>query len=237
MSLIFTWPGLLKAKLYKPEADSLVIGGLSVNSAGDLVAKDLEADDLTVGGLNIDSDGHLTLTSEATTWEDISEPLNGDNLYSTPGTADYDWDELCVTLAPSGNIANNSDLVTQVYQLRHATKPSSVLKFHIHWEQKDATARTFTWKYRLQNQGEAKTTAWSNNIVVSSTANNAFPYTSGTLNQITALGDISTVGLHLSSIVQIKLTRSDAVAGTINATFIDMHYQADSLGSNSEYIK
>jgi len=214
MGLIFNWPGLLKAKLYKPEADSLVIGGLNVNAAG-----------------------HLTLTSDATTWEDISEPLNGDNLFSTPGTADYDWAELCVTLAPSGNIATNADLVTQVYQLRHATKPDSEFRFHIHWEQKDATARQFTWKYRLQNQGQAKATAWSSNIVVSTTANNAFPYTSGTINQITSLGSISLSGLSLSSIVQIKLTRSDAVAGTINATFIDMHYEKDSFGSNTEYVK
>jgi len=217
--MIFTWPGKLKAILYDSSAEKFSVGAASSN-------------------LSIGEDGFLNLGGTATVWEDISEPLNGDNLFSTPGTADYDWGELCVTLAPNGNIANNSDLVTQVYQLRHATKVDSMLKFHIHWEQKDSTARQFTWKYRKQSCGGAKATAWSSNVVVNSgETTNAFPYTSGTINQITNLGSIDTTGLSLSSVIQVKLTRTDAVAGNINATFIDMHYERDSLGSRTESTK
>jgi len=236
----FTWPGLLigKMKLLAGSiADSLSITSSDITTANITTAN---VTTLNSGGavnkVTFDSNGHMLLNGSATVWEDISEPLSGKNLYSTPGTADYDWVEEAVVFQPSGDIANDGDIVAQKYQLRHKTKPGSLFMFHIHWEQTNATARTFTWKYRKQNQGAAKTTAWSDPIVVS-TANSAYTYVSGTLNQITHLGEIDTTGLSLSSVIQVKLTRSDAVAGNILATFIDMHYEADSLGSNQEYIK
>lgn len=203
----FTWPGQLIAEFFK------------------------------CGGSEFDSKGHLSLKGDATVWEDLSEPLNGDNLYSAPGKADFDWTELAVTFDPSCNINTDGDVITQTYQLRHKTQANSPLKLHIHWWQTDATTRQFTWKYRLQNQGSAKTSAWSDDIVVNTGSNSAFSYVSGTLNQITRLGDIDTTGLSLSSMVQIKLTRTDAVAGKLSATYLDLHYEIDSLGSNQEFIK
>ena len=212
----FTWPGELIASLKQSS---------------------IEAISFVCGGFNLNSSGHLSLTGAATTWEDLREPLNGDNLYTNPGKADYDWTELAVTFDPSGNIAVDGDVVTQVYQLPHSCKLNSILKLHIHWWQTDSTTRQFTWQYRLQNQGTLKTAAWSANINVDTNSNNAVAYTSGTLNQITRLGDIDITGLSLSSMVQIKLTRTDAVVGKLYATYLDLHYEVDSFGSNSEYTK
>lgn len=212
----FTWPGDLIASLKQSTIDAISI---------------------VCGGFRVSSTGHLPLIGDATTWDDLREPLNGDNLYSAPGKADYDWTELAVTFDPSGNIATDGDVVTQVYQLPHSCKLNSTLKLHIHWWQTDATDRQFTWQYRLQNQGSAKTAAWSAPINVSTNSNNAVAYVSGALNQITRLGDIDTTGLTLSSMVQIKLTRTDAVAGKLSATYLDLHYEIDSLGSNTEFTK
>lgn len=212
----FTWPGDLIASLKQSVIDAISI---------------------VCGGFRVNSTGTVSLTGDATTWEDLREPLNGDNLYSAPGKADYDWAELAVTFDPSGDIATDGDLVTQVYQLPHACKLGSTLKLHIHWWQTDSTTRQFTWQYRLQNQGAEKTTAWSSPIAVDTNTNNAIAYTSGSLNQITRLGDIDTTGLSLSSMVQIKLTRTDAVAGKLLATYLDLHYEIDSLGSNTEFTK
>jgi len=189
------------------------------------------------GGFGLDSTGNLVLTGTATCWDDLREPLNGENLYSSPGKADYDWTELAVTFDPSGNIATEGDLITQCYQIPHACKTNSVMKLHLHWWQSDSTTRQFTWQYRLQNQGAAKTTSWSASIVVDTNTNNAVDYVTGTINQITDLGDIDTTGLGLSSMVQVKLTRTDAVAGKLYATYLDLHYEIDSFGSNLEYIK
>lgn len=212
----FTWPGDLIASLKQSVIDAISI---------------------VCGGFRVSQAGHLSLTGDATCWDDLRESLNGDNLFSAPGKADYDWEELAVTFDPSGSIATDADLITQTYQLPHACKADSILKLHIHWWQTDATTRQFTWKYRLQNQRAAKTTAWSDPINVGTNANNAEPYVSGTLNQITALGNIDITGLSLSSMVQIKLTRTDAVAGKLFATYLDLHYEIDSFGSNFEYIK
>lgn len=72
----FIWPGDLIASLKQSVIDavSIVCGGFRVNSAGS-----------------------ASLTGDATTWDDLRELLNGDNLYSAPGKADYDWGNIDTT--------------------------------------------------------------------------------------------------------------------------------------------
>jgi len=192
-----------------------------------------------VDRLTIEPDGSMKLEGSATAYDDLQGPITGANLYSVAGKADYDFDEQCVVLQPDGSITTLGDIVDITLQLRHRAVLDTPLKLHIHWEQPSAVARTFTFKYRVQGQGQPKVTTWSSNIVVNTaTAGvNSFTYTSGTLNQISRLGDISTTGKGLSSMIQIKLARTDANAGNINATFIDCHYAIDSLGSREELIK
>jgi hypothetical protein len=193
--------------------------------------------ELVIGGTVIDHSGHISLKSGATVWEDLREPLNGDNLYSAPGKADFDWTELAVTFDPSGSLLTDGDVIAQTYQLPHSTKLNSILKLHIHWWQTDSVSRQFTWKYRLQSQGSSKSTAWSSDIIVNTDSSNSFAYVSGAVNQATRLGNIDITGLSLSAMVQIKLTRTDAVAGKLFATYLDLHYEIDSLGSNTEFTK
>lgn len=181
--------------------------------------------------------GSVVIPPKLSFWDDISEPLIGQRLFTTPGTLDYNYDEGTVTASPSGDIASNSDRVIMVFQNSHASKTDAPLRFHVHWEQTDATERAFTWQYRVQGNGQAKTTAWSTPVTVTSTTGNAFPYTSGTLNQITDLGEISTTDKGLSSPVQIRWTRSDANAGTIEVTFLDCHKNIDAFGSRQEFKK
>lgn len=44
-------------------------------------------------------------------------------------------------------------------------------------------------------------------------------------------------GYGISAQIQFRLTRSDANGGTIHSTFVDGHYERDTLGSNEEYVK
>jgi hypothetical protein len=194
-----------------------------------------------VGGrfnrLKIWRDGTLQLLGDATVWEDLSGPLNGKNLYDTPGKVDYDFDEGCVVFQPSGSLAVVGDVAVVTFQVKHAAKADAPLHLHIHWEQPSSGRRTFQWTYRVQSNGAAKSTGWATAIDVHSDLASAFPYVSGTLNQITALGDVPLVGVGISGLVQVKITRTDATSGDINATYIDAHYQIDTLGSREEYVK
>lgn len=187
----------------------------------------------------VEQDGSLKFEGAATVWEDLDGRLNGSSLYTAAGKADYSFTEVCVVLQPSGSLATAGDVVELAFQVKHAAKAGSPLKLHIHWEQTDATARQFSYTYRVQKQGAAKTADWATTVVVSTTTAgvNAFTYTSGVLNQISSLGEITLTDVGISAIVQVKLTRTDAVVGDINVTYLDAHYEIDTVGSRQEYVK
>ena len=189
--------------------------------------------------MKVGTNGQVTLEGSATVFDDITGQLTGENLFETPGKADYSFTESCVTFAPSGAISVDGDCVVISFQLPHSAKTDASILPHIHWEQTDAIARTFVYRYRVQSSGVAKTSAWSSDVTVSTATGgvNVFSYTSGTLNQKSKLGSISLIGAGLSAIVQLRLTRTDAVAGNMNVTFIDCHYEKDAFGSNTESSK
>jgi len=185
----------------------------------------------------IAADGTVTLEGSATAFRDITGDLGSWSIEGAAGKADYDLTERLILLEPSGALATEADVVAAQYQLQHDMKADVPLKLHLHWRQPNATC-TFQWKYRVINNGAASASSWTTGGTVNATgAANAFTYTSGSLDQITMLGDIPTTGLGLSSIVQVKMARTDATAGNIYIYDIDAHYEADSFGSSTEYTK
>jgi len=184
----------------------------------------------------IEADGTLTFEGDATVWDDIVGSLIGKTLSSTAGKVDYNWAENSITFASGGDIDVANDVINFNVQIPHASKVDSAIDLHMHWEQVDSTAREFTIRHRVQNNGSAKTTDWTENIV-STQADDKFTYTSGTLNQISDLVQISMTGIGISAVVQFQIARTDAVAGDIEVTFVDMHVEKDTLGSREEYVK
>lgn len=187
--------------------------------------------------VKVDTNGMQTFEGNATTWEDSPNILIGQRLESNLGTLDYDYDEAAISAAPNGDITSSADRAVLSFQISHSAKTDEALKLHVHWEQPDATERAFTYQYRVQGNGQEKTSAWSTAETVTSTDGNAFAYTSGTLNQITVLGDIPVSAMGLSAIVQIRFTRSDANTGNVLVTSVDCHYEKNSTGSDQEYVK
>lgn len=182
------------------------------------------------------SDGSLKHEGSASAWDDIVGALIGKSLTSTSGKVDYSWEENSIIFQSGGNISSISDCVVFSLQYPHGAKIDGSMNMHIHWEQTDAVARTFTVKHRVQKNGQSKNTAWVT-TVVSTTENNVFPYTSGTLNQTTNLVSVDMTGSGMSATVQFQLTRTDIVAGDILSGFIDAHVEYDSDGSNEEFVK
>jgi len=148
------------------------------------------------------------------------------------------WDENCVAFSASGAIADDGDRIIMNVQIPHATKTDSTAYLHCHYEQTEAatTPREFDGRYRLQSNGSTKTTSWTT-FTISTADGNVLPYTSGTLNQICELADVDLTGAGISSTLQVQLTRSDAEAGVVNLTFLDIHTESDQLGSKLQYSK
>jgi hypothetical protein len=181
------------------------------------------------------SGGVIKLESDSTVWNDLRTSLIGRRLNSTAGTVSYDYSENVVEFAANGGITDENDTAVWNFQLPHDAKYTT-LRVHMHYEQEDATNRTFTLRYRIQNNGETKATSWT--TVTADTDDSAFPYVSGTLNQILSIVDIDISDAGLSSIIQCQMTRTDTESGTVKVSFVDAHYEIDQVGgSDDEFVK
>ncbi len=138
-----------------------------------------------------------------------------------------------------------SDYVIINSQLPHGWQLGSLILPHLHWFQTSATMPNLMIQYRWQKQGSAKTTTWTSQKYTG----NAFPYVSGTLDQITKFGNITPpTGYALSDIIQFRIIRdtanasglfagSDGLASDIETLMFDSHIELDSMGSPLEYRK
>ena len=194
-------------------------------------------------GLNrakFEDDGTLVFEGDATVYDDLLTSFAGLRLNSVVGKVAYDYNENGVTFKSGVSITTANDIVNLNFQYPHKAKTNGLLNLHIHWEQDDTYAnKAIQWsvKYRIHSNNSAKVTTWTTVVVEATDANNAFDYVSGTLNQITPLVDIDMTGASISSVIQIKLARTDSATGDILGTFCDSHFQIDTLGSRQEYVK
>jgi len=205
--------------------------------------KDLAADTLTIGTApdqaTIDPENGLVYTGDTTVWNDIQTSLSGRRLASSSGKVDYNYENNSISFSPSGVITNINDMVGWSIQHPHSGKVNGMINAHIHWEQVDLVAREWTLRWRKQTNKSEKDLPWNTVLVQTGGVNDLSVPDVGftTWNQITRLVDIDTTGFGLSCVVQLQLTRSDGVAGDIEATFVDAHVELDSLGSKEEYVK
>lgn len=183
-----------------------------------------------------ESDGTLQFHGAATVWEDVVIPFAAYRLESVAGTLAYNWANNSITVSPSGTLGDDTDTLVVTYQIPHRAKTDSTAKFHLHWEQPADQAYTFSARYRIQRNGQAKATSWVGPTTVT-TASNIFTYTSGTLIQITEMLDIDLTGLNPSDLIEIQFARTDATSGDIELISGDCHFECDTLGSRSEYSK
>jgi len=187
--------------------------------------------------LEIESDGSYFLRGNSTMWDDLVGSLVARRLESTSGRLQYNYSENSIVMQDNGSISSNTDRLIFNHQKPHGAKTASSFHLHIHWEQTEVAAIEFTLQYRIQENGAAKETTWTE-VVVSSGDGNKFPYTSGTLNQITELIELDWSGAGISATVQFRLARTDDVGlNDIDATFVDGHVERDNIGSRQEYIK
>ena len=174
-------------------------------------------------------------TMQILPWNDIVGELII-RKQGTNGTVDYTANECAVVFNPSGDFNNAGNFVPMSFQLPHNIYLYES-HIHIHWEQQDAKSREFTVMWRIQNDNEAKATAW--NTIVADLANTAkYPYPGGTFNQISELAILDIGNAKISSRLQFKIARTDGNAGDVLATFMDGHIQfIQFLGSRQEFAQ
>ena len=190
--------------------------------------------------VEFDEDGSPRLKGDATVYEDIIGDVMSRNLTSTRDRIDYDFAENMIIFQNNGDITDKDDRLQFNVQIPHQAVVGSAayMLWHIHWFQEDTVQRELTFKYRLQNNGSAKTTAWSTIQLKTHDTEDLFTYSSGTLNQITTFkSEIDITGADISSTLQVQVCREDSNSGNLNVTFLDAHIAIDSDGSKEEWSK
>lgn len=204
------------------------------------LASSLKIGDVSGGNyLDIDTDGTVSTLGTSTTWDDIQTSLNGRRLYSASGSVDYDYLNGGILFDDNGGTADGdiNDFVTWSIQYPHKAKTDGTFNCHVHWVQDSTRAIVWELAYRVQDNGSATATTWTT-VQSTPVTDELFTYTSGSLNQITELAQIDMSTHSLSAVVQCRLSRVDTTGGTVVlSTFVDAHYEADTLGSDEEYTK
>lgn len=170
-------------------------------------------------------------------WDDLTGSLIAHRLESTAGKLQYDYAENRIEMQSGGTLGTAADTLVFNFQWPHGAYPTGEMRLHVHWEQPDAQAYVFSGRYRIQNNGDARTTAWTNFTSTVGSGNDKYTYSSGTMNQITDLVQIPMTGIGISATVQFQLARTDSLTGSIYATFVDAHIPYNSAGSHQEFVK
>lgn len=187
-----------------------------------------------INAINQQYDG---VSAENEGWDDITGSLIARRLDSTSGKLNYNLEENTITMQSGGSITNRSDRLIFNFQKLHKIKTDGEFRLHTHWEQVSSNQIEWTIQYRKQSNGAAKTTAWTT-VTANSVDDSVWPYTSGTLNQITKLCTVDLSDVSISGTVQFRLCRTDSTSGDIEAAFVDAHYNTDQeRGSRAEFEK
>ena len=169
-----------------------------------------------------------------TVWDDLMMPLTT-GIKGSADKPDYDF-------VNNGYLFPQNDATEKIYligQLPHSYKLGSNISPHLHWEQANSNKMRWFLSYKWVTIGDDSSIAWT---TLESSTNTVITYTSGKIHQISEFPDIVGTDKGLSSIFLCSLWRNDTLTtGRLGndalAWQFDVHYEKDTLGSNSEYIK
>jgi hypothetical protein len=194
----------------------------------------------TVNTTSFSTSGIQLMKGAARVWKDHL----GDALslrQSGPGVG-YNTTEGTVAFITTANL---SDYIYTNIQLNHDRDETSVIGPHIHWLQTENNTPNWLLQYRWNTIGQTITSGWTN----LKCNTNIFPYVSGTLHQISESSDITPpANSMMSDIVQFRILRDNANTSTVFVSAdpstitvgilsFDVHYQLNTLGSKTEYVK
>ena len=168
-------------------------------------------------------------------WDDDRYPATGISIggLSTPPDIETDTG---LFLFDSVAIETFSVLA----QMKHARKEDSNIIPHIHWRKVTSAAGGVVWslRYKWWNNNEEEPGSWSSII----TATDVWTIGSNQLTNIATFGEIDGTGKGLSSLFLAQVGRlptdaADTYGADAKMYEFDIHFQADTMGSQQEYTK
>lgn len=182
-----------------------------------------------------------------TYFDDLQYSLVGQKMESPSSHITYNTTRTTVRFLKTCDW--NDDWLSMTIQMSHRWKTGTVVYPHLHWQQTAAAMPNFGISWLWETNGALLATSWTR---VAHTEN-AYEWTTGTLNQITKFGSITPPeGAGLSDLLLIQIWRDVANESTLftggaevdvnvqdnaDAYSFDIHFEIDSAGSDEEYTK
>lgn len=177
-------------------------------------------------------------------WEDMRMAAAADKLFSPAGRITFDYANGGLAYAAAATYAGDFAIFTT--QMSHKfAEGSPLVEIHVHWDQNQNQTPNIVVERRFTNIGSAFTLPFGGPTALN---NNIAAWVAGGIHQVTNGAAIVSSSLGISHMVEIKLYRDSANASGLFAGAdpyvgawlvkeVDIHYQADSPGSWTEYSK
>lgn len=199
------------------------------------------------GGVNntyFESDGTLVFNGNATVYNDFVVPLGtakaGGN---SPG-----WEKFRDNGSGSNGVwvwtfANSStDELQIIVQMPHEWKEGSAINPHIHWSPMTSASGAVKWgmEYTWANYDQGATQTYPATTMLNATSASFSNAQYGSM--ITSFGPITLTNGKISNILLIRLFRNssdpaDTYPDKVAGLSFDIHYEANTLGSRTEFTK
>ena len=157
----------------------------------------------------------------------------------------YSYDSVNIGVSFHANARYPEEIIFFPAQMSHAWKLGSTVYPHIHWIQEQAAVPNFLLEYRIIANGQPATGAFTFSVP----SGNAFPYTSGSILQITSFPPIDMSAINsVSAFIDTKFYRDtantsgqfsgvDPVLTAVTVKEYDNHILKDTIGSKEIFEK
>ena len=222
------------------ESDNIAVWGESATGVG-VRGSSAKFGNVDAGNyVDIDSDGNIELLGNATVWDDLRVPVNDLTAAGNNDPTQFNWLGNLIEMAFSATIMN--ELFFEV-QIPHSYKEGSTIYPHVHFRptKTEAGGTRVRWglEYVWQNVGEvapaSTTTIYTTNIMPNEDLVDKKHYKS-------VFSGISGTGKTISSVLSCRIFRdatnaADTYTSPAGLIEIDFHYEMDTLGSSTEFVK
>jgi hypothetical protein len=226
------WNDTVNDRLYKCEDNAEGAASWTLYSSGDdglLGSKEVDETDLSNGSFPW-YDSTTGKFEYGVRWEDLRFPFTQSKLGSS---LKPDFDQTNVGLLFPESVS--TEVAYMNAQMQHSYKIGSDIYPHIHWVQVSSDFPTWKMDYRWYEVGGDPTVAFTTVQVTTG----IITYTSGSIHQISSFPAITGSAISLvSSMLDIKIYRDDGnVTGDVLGKEFDIHYQIDTIGSETAAAK
>lgn len=143
----------------------------------------------------------------------------------------YDYNENCLVFQPNGDVTDPPDRIIAHFILYpNSGQTGNGVALILRFKQTNTDNTEFTIQYRIQPDGGGnEVTGWTL-LTADVNTNGVYSYTSGTIIQHIRFSTIPLSGVGIAPTMDIRLARSDAIAGNKSVNVAYMEYTTDKLG-------